>query len=98
MTSLLNKSRSDEDGYNSTYFKVQDEMATESNVIRCGNGQVSPVTVRKTLIALAHESHQGIVRTAHRLREQWWWAGMDAESKYVISHCLKCQLNDETVI
>uniref|UniRef100_A0A5S6Q5I1 RNA-directed DNA polymerase n=1 Tax=Trichuris muris TaxID=70415 RepID=A0A5S6Q5I1_TRIMR len=38
---------------------------------------VIPESLQARLVALAHENHQGIVRTKMRLRELYWWPGMD---------------------
>ncbi len=55
------------------YFPVRHELAVESPLIFRGNRLIVPVALRERLIHLAHEGHQGLVRTKQRLRELYWW-------------------------
>lgn len=41
---------------------------------------------------LAHEGHQGMVRTKARLQEKVWWPQMDKQVEDTIRACLPCQL------
>ena len=41
---------------------------------------------------LAHEGHQGVVRTKARLREKVWWARMDKDVEAFVRECYPCQL------
>ena len=55
-------------------------------------------SMRKEMKNLAHEGHQGIVRTKQRLREKVWWLGMDAEAEQLVTTCNQCQLMTNTVM
>ena len=57
-----------------------------------GTGIVMPQSLRKQTIMLAHEGHQGMVRTKARLREKVWWPQMDKQVKDAIRSCHPCQL------
>ncbi|KAK7877774.1 hypothetical protein WMY93_030588 [Mugilogobius chulae] len=48
------------------YYKLKDELSTKDNYILRGSRLIAPLSLRHSLIALAHESHQGIVRTKQR--------------------------------
>ena len=50
---------------------------------------------RRALI-LAHEGHQGVVRTKARLREKVWWARMYKDVDAFVRECYPCQLVDAT--
>ena len=50
-----------------------------------------PKCLRRPTLSLAHEGHQGIVRTKQLLRQKMWWPGMDAEAETVIKECIPCQ-------
>lgn len=65
-------------------------------ILRGENRVVVPVSLCSTLVKLAHETHQGLVRTKQRLREWYWWPKMDLLVQSVISTCLTFQLNDKT--
>ncbi|KAK7889395.1 hypothetical protein WMY93_024955 [Mugilogobius chulae] len=78
------------------YYKLKDELSTKDNYILRGSRLIAPLSLRHSLIALAHESHQGIVRTKQRLRDLYWWPGIDAQVHAAISSCVLCQSNDKT--
>uniref|UniRef100_X2B2P8 Integrase zinc-binding domain-containing protein n=1 Tax=Capitella teleta TaxID=283909 RepID=X2B2P8_CAPTE len=41
---------------------------------------------------LAHEGHQGAVRTKSRLREKVWWPRMAKQAEHKVKKCYPCQL------
>ena len=51
-----------------------------------------PEGLWKKTIVLAHEGHQGMVRTKARLREKVWWVGKDKQVEEVVRACHPCQL------
>lgn len=50
-----------------------------------------PKTLQAKALALAHEGHQGIVKTKQLLREKFWFPGLDKQAEQLISHCTPCQ-------
>uniref|UniRef100_A0A8C6V5S1 Gypsy retrotransposon integrase-like protein 1 n=1 Tax=Neogobius melanostomus TaxID=47308 RepID=A0A8C6V5S1_9GOBI len=78
------------------YYKIRDELSTKDNYILRGSRLIAPLSLRHNLITLAHESHQGIVRTKQRLRDLYWWPGMDSQVQTAIASCVLCQSNDKT--
>ena len=50
-----------------------------------------PSSLRQTTLQLAHEGHQGIVRTKQLMREKVWWPGIDREVESLIRSCISCQ-------
>lgn len=90
--------KKDVDPAPSSFFFIRDELSVHEGLIMRGEHcVVVPVSLRSTLVKLAHETHQGLVRTKQRLREWYWWLKMDLLVHSVISTCLTCQLNDKTV-
>ena len=52
------------------YFAVRDELSVQDVVVYRGpQRRLVPVALRKQLVNLAHETHQGVVRTKQRLRD-----------------------------
>ena len=47
-------------------------------------------------MAIAHEGHQGIVKTKQLLREKIWFPQIDEEVKELVGNCLVCQANGPT--
>ncbi|XP_039676230.1 uncharacterized protein K02A2.6-like isoform X2 [Perca fluviatilis] len=78
------------------YFKIRHELSVKDNLVFRGSRLVVPVSLRSTLISLAHEGHQGIVRTKRRLRELYWFPGMDALVRSEICACSLCQRSDKS--
>ena len=44
------------------------------------------------MLDLAHEGHQGIVKTKERLRSKVWWPGIDKEAEKKCRECFGCQM------
>ena len=57
-----------------------------------GTRLVTPKKLRKQLLELAHEGHQGIVKIKQRLRSKVWWPGTDREAEQRCRTCHGCQL------
>lgn len=74
------------------YRAVNDQLCEYDGVVLRGSRIVVPVALRKRVIGLAHEGHQGVVKTKQRLRTKVWWAGMDREVEKVCRECFSCQL------
>ena len=49
--------------------------------------------MRQRALALAHEGHQGIVKTKQLLREKIWFPKIDREVEKLLDGCLACQAN-----
>lgn len=49
-------------------------------VVRGTHRLIVPQVMRKRMIELAHESHQGIVHTKQRPREIYWWPKIDLQT------------------
>lgn len=78
------------------YYKIRDELSTYNNYILRGTRLIAPHSVRHALIELAHEGHQGMVRTKQRLRDLYWWPKMDSQVQAAVTSCVLCQSNDKT--
>jgi len=74
------------------YFRFRDEMSVVDGVLMRGMRIVIPSKLRKQTLELAHEGHQGIVKTKLRLREKVWWPGIDKDVETVVRACKPCQL------
>ena len=80
------------------YFPIRHELSVENTLVLRGTRLVVPISLRATLVALAHETHQGVVRTKQRLREYYWWPKMDDLVHSTIQSCQPCQSNDKTAM
>jgi hypothetical protein len=66
------------------FSKVRDELSTSQGLLLRGTRIVMPKSLRPRTLSLAHENHQGIVRTKQLLRQKVWWPGIDTEADKVV--------------
>ncbi|XP_028418081.1 uncharacterized protein K02A2.6-like [Dendronephthya gigantea] len=75
----------------SGYKNVFQELALVDDLIMRGERMVVPDKLQKRMIQIAHEGHQGVVRTKQMLRAHVWFPGIDAAVKNYTDKCLGCQ-------
>uniref|UniRef100_A0A224YP72 RNA-directed DNA polymerase n=1 Tax=Rhipicephalus zambeziensis TaxID=60191 RepID=A0A224YP72_9ACAR len=78
------------------YFAVRTELSCVDNLIFRADRISIPTTMCDRLVQLAHESHPGIVRTKQRLRERYWWPGLDSQVERAVRNCIVCQTADKS--
>ena len=71
------------------YEKVRNELSLtpELDLIVRGSRLVIPKSLREQVIRLAHEGHQGLVKTKKLLREKVWFPGIDAMVEQAVKQC-----------
>ena len=74
------------------YLPVRNELTFFGHVILWGTRIVIPQALRKGVVSLAHEGHQGVVKTKERLRTKVWWPAMDRDAEKRCAECYGCQL------
>ena len=62
----------------SPYRLLRDEITVVGRLVMRGMRIVIPVSLRKRVLELAHEGHQGIVKMKDRLRNKVWWPNMNS--------------------
>ena len=74
---------------------MKDELTVNSaaDLILCGSRIVIPTALQQIATSLAHEGHQGIVKTKKSLREKVWFPGIDQKiaQNLMIEGCNACQ-------
>lgn len=60
-------------------------------VILNGNLLVVPKSMQKQVVKLAHEGHQGVVKTKQLLRQKVWFNGSAKMVEEECQHCIPCQ-------
>jgi len=75
---------------NAIYQSVKCELAECDGVLMRGDRIVVPVSLRGRALTLAHEGHQGLVKTKQRLRTKVWWPGIDKDCEKLCKTCLSC--------
>lgn len=74
------------------YKWVKNELSVVGKMVLRQTRIVIPKSLRKRVIELAHEGHQGVVKTKSRLREKVWWPGIDVAVERAIRSCHACQV------
>ena len=69
----------------------QELTITADNVLLRGNRIIILQALRPKTLKLAHQGHQGIVKTKQLLRSKVWWPGIDNDAEQLINSCLACQ-------
>ena len=79
-----------------SFYRCRDELSLMNGHIFKGERVVVPESLRSRLVALAHESHPGIIRTKQRLRAVYWWPGLDVAVENAVKECDACAASDKT--
>ena len=79
------------------FYRFKDELCVCDQIIMRNDKVLIPQVLKKLLLELAHENHQGMTRTKQLLRMIYWWPGMDKQVEDLIKACLVCQFNDKSV-
>ena len=77
---------------NKAYYSSREQLSVREDVILFGSRIVIPSSLRRHVLELAHEKHQGIVKTKALLLEKVWWQGMDSDVEKFIKECHPCQV------
>ena len=78
------------------FFLLRNELSFISGVLFRGERIVVPDSMQGKIFELAHEGHLGIVRTKSRVRESFWWPGLDSAIEDSVKSCSVCQEADKS--
>ena len=73
------------------YLQVFKELSSGKGLILRGDRLVIPKSLTNKIVALAHEGHQGEVKTKQLIRATMWFPGIDKLVKDIVKQCLPCQ-------
>ena len=79
------------------YEHVFSELAVVDGIVVRGDRIVVPEILRQRMVDIAHEGHQGQVRTKQLLRAHVWFPGRDSLCDKFVSTCIYCQSNTPDV-
>ena len=77
------------------FFSMRHEVsvARDYDVLLRGCRIIIPYVLRHKAIQLAHEGHQGVVKTKSLFRSKIWYPGIDRDIEKLVSSCIPCQAN-----
>ena len=70
------------------YHSRSELTVTETNLLLHGTRIVMPQALRSRTLDIAHQGHQGIVKTKQLLRSKVWWPGIDKDAEKLVVNCL----------
>ena len=73
--------------------RIRDELSNFKGIVLGGNRIVVPQSLRKKILKLAYEAHQGIVKTKKFYEHVFYWPGMDDTTETVVKNCQACVVN-----
>ena len=80
------------------YFHCRSEFSVKGNIVLKDKRIVVPENLRQRTLAIAHERHQGIVKTKALLREKVWWPGIGRQIESLIKSCHACQVTAQPTV
>ena len=81
------------------FIKIKDELSiADDGIIMKGHQIIIPESLKRRILYLAHESHQGITSTKQLMRQKVWFPAMDDAIDKLISACILCQAANNTPI
>ena len=79
------------------YRNVAEELSVVNGVILRGDKIVIPTSLRNKVVKIAHEGHQGLVKTKQFLRSRVWFPKMDETVVTIVGPCVACQATVNTI-
>ncbi|KAK7099608.1 hypothetical protein V1264_003723 [Littorina saxatilis] len=73
------------------YARFKDELSVHDGVILRGHRLIIPASLQRKVVEIAHQSHQGIVKTKKLIREKVWFPGIDKMVEEIVKTCIPCQ-------
>ncbi|XP_062621595.1 uncharacterized protein K02A2.6-like [Saccostrea cucullata] len=74
------------------FYHIRSELAVRGPIVLKQARMIIPQSLRKRTLEIAHESHQGVVKTKALLREKVWWPKMDEDVETAVLSCHACQM------
>ena len=76
------------------FARFAGEISVTDGIILRDHRIIVPQQLRERVIDIAHQSHQGIVRTKQCIREKVWFPGIDRAVEETVKSCLPCQASN----
>ena len=75
------------------FANIRSELTSvDGNLVLGGSRIVVPDALQKRVVELAHEGHQGLVKTRSLLRSKVWFPRMDSLVDSVVKRCVTVKL------
>jgi len=75
------------------FANIRSELTSvDGNLVLRGNRIVVPEALQKRVVELAHECHQGLIKTRSLLGSKVWFPRMDSLVNTIVKRCGPCQV------
>ena len=75
----------------SDFSTFKEELIVTLGVILHDHQLITPASLCQTVIDIAHQSHQGIIKTKQLIQGQAWFPGIDKKVEETVKSCILCQ-------
>ena len=72
------------------YWQIQDQLSINENLIMKNNQIVVPPSLRKNILDILHQGHQGITKCKNRAKNAVWWPGINHQIEQKVQFCPWC--------
>lgn len=73
------------------FATFRDEISVHDGFVLRGYRLIIPTILRSKVVSIAHQSHQGMVKTKQHIREKVWFPGIDRMVEDAVKSCIPCQ-------
>ncbi len=74
-----------------SFFHVWEELEASDGVLLRSGRLVLPTQLQTKVVRMAHIGHPGMVRMKRKLRDCYWWPGLDTQVETAVRCCPGCQ-------
>ncbi|KAJ1094088.1 hypothetical protein NDU88_007172, partial [Pleurodeles waltl] len=82
----------------SCYFRIKDQLSVLEGRLYRKNQIVPPEGVRKHIIDITHQGHLGRGVMKRKIRQLFWWPGVDKQVEETVKNCVPCGNSDKTKV
>lgn len=73
------------------YYKLRNEIYVEEGLVFHGDRLIVPKKMRRAMLDLIHEGHQGILKCKLRARSLLFWPGINNDIENMVLSCKICE-------
>ena len=74
------------------YKQLKEEILVFNGLVLRANSFIIPTSLRNKAVDLAHQGHQGMVKTKQLIRDKVWFPGIENLVEEKVKNCLSCQV------
>ena len=76
------------------FHRFKEELSVYDGLVFRGARLIIPETLQMKVVTIAHQAHQGIVKTKQCIREKVWFPNIDRMVEETVSSCIPCQASN----